>query len=316
MKALKIALFLSCLPIAALVAVYATLGRTPATALVTHGGAMFLPVARDSDRLSASIRRVLAGDPGDPRPGVFAWRETEPGFEVGELPVLVDGEPVDHLLLAKVDPARFRVIARNDPSALTTVDAWRRALAAKLVVNGSYYATSGLPDTPFVADSRQIGPDPYDARQGALVVSNKAAAIDDLAHADWHRLFEGARDALVSYPLLVADGKPRPVKPSLWLANRTFVAIDDHGWVVFGTTEDAYFSLRHLAEFLPTAPLGLRSVLNLDGGPVACQAIVSGSFQRSFCGAYEIQADGGGVKKLSWAYGGWTLPIVLAVVPR
>ena len=233
------------------------------------------------------------------------------------MPVLVDGTEVDHLLVAKADPARFKIIARNEPAGSLTVDRWRYDLSAVLVVNGSYYAQSGKPDTPFVADGRRLGPNPYDARQGAFVASEKGVEIDDLAQADWHDALAPARDALVSYPLLVSEGKAHPVKPSLWLANRTFVGIDDHGWVVFGTSKDAYFSLKRLADFLPTTPLGLRSVLNLDGGPVACQAIESGAFRRSFCGAYEIQADAEGpVKKLSWAFGGWTLPIVLAVVPR
>ncbi len=303
------------LPLVVFAGTWAVLGRTPATALVLHGGAMFLPISPTSARLSPSVRRVLAGDAGTPRPGAFAWRETEPGFAVGEMPVMVGAQEVDRLLLARADPSRFRVVARNDPSATTTVDGWMRRLDARLVINGSYYAPSGLPDTPFVADGRRLGSEPYDARQGALVAGPGGTGVRDLAHADWHDALRGATDAMVSYPLLLGpDGRARPIKPSLWLANRTFVGSDEEGWLVFGTTTDAYFSLARLAVFLEEAPLGLRATLNLDGGPVSCQAVRSGAFARRACGDQEVQAGSGDVSKLSWAYGIWTLPVALAVV--
>ena len=263
------------------------------------------------------MRRVLAGEVGTPRAGAFTWQESEPGFAVAEMPVLVGDAVVDRLLLAKADPARFRVVARNDPWAVTTVDGWMRRLGARLVVNGSYYAPSGLPDTPFVAGGHRLGPDPYDATQGAMVSTDGAVTVRDLAGADWRAALAGADDAMVSYPLLLdAQGKPRPIRASDWLANRTFVGTDAQGWVVIGTTADAYFSLARLAAFLASAPLGLRATLNLDGGPVSCQAVRSGTFARDRCGDMEVQSGPDGTKKLSWLFGRWALPVALAVVER
>lgn len=309
------------LPILAFGGIYAALGRTPAMAILVHGGAMFVPISPLNDRLSPSVRRVLAGDVGTPRAGDFTWRETEPGFAVAEVPVLVKDSEVDRLLLAKADPARFRLVARNDPWAVTTVDGWMRRLDARLVVNGSYYAPSGLPDTPFVANGRRLGPDPYDATQGALVSTGGTVTIRDLAHADWHAALAGADEAMVSYPLLLdADGKARPIKASNWLANRTFVGLDAEGWIVIGTTADAYFSLQRLAAFLASSPLGLRATLNLDGGPVSCQALRSGTVRRDACGEMEVQSGPGDARattsKLTWLGGRWALPIALAVVKR
>ncbi|HEY1244239.1 MAG TPA: hypothetical protein VGF29_05340 [Hyphomicrobiaceae bacterium] len=58
--------------------------------------------------------------------------------------------------------------------------------------------------------------------------------------------------------------------------------------------------------------------LNLDGGPVACQAIVLKNFKRDFCGQWELAADNEGLKLLTPLFGNsrWGLPIVLAVLPR
>jgi hypothetical protein len=131
--------------------------------------------------------------------------------------------------------------------------------------------------------------------------------------------FRDAEHALVSYPLLVAaDGSNRVKADDRWLANRSFVGVDASGNVVVGTTTDAFFSLNRLATFLRAAPLGLVKALNLDGGPVACQAIRFGDFRRAFCGKWELAARNGDLKLLTWGFGArpWALPNVLAVLPR
>ena len=91
---------------------------------------------------------------------------------------------------------------------------------------------------------------------------------------------------------------------------------DAQGWVVIGTTADAYVSLARLAAFLASAPLELRATLNLEGGPVSCQAVRSGTFARDRCGDMEVQSGPDGTKKLSWLFGRWALPVALAVVER
>ncbi len=71
---------------------------------------------------------------------------------------------------------------------------------------------------------------------------------------------------MVSYPMLIgSDGKGR-ADASKWLANRSFVAQDVDGYIVLGTTVDAFFSLDKLADFLRQSPLKLKTALNLDGG--------------------------------------------------
>ncbi|MEJ1976062.1 MAG: phosphodiester glycosidase family protein [Acetobacteraceae bacterium] len=145
-------------------------------------------------------------------------------------------------------------------------------LGAAFVINGSYYSRRGTPDTPFLSDGALLGPADYDATQGAFVASSATAGIHDLAHETWQTAFRAADNALVSYPLLLGPNPPdRQIKASRWLANRSFVGQDGAGKIILGTTTNAFFSLARLAAFLRTAPLGLTSALNLDGGPVACR---------------------------------------------
>jgi hypothetical protein len=285
--------------------------------LLRRGGSYWVAVEPESPRISASMRLALRDPPPEFQAGPLEWHSAAAGFDVAELPVLVAGEEVDRVLLARVDPARFRFLVRTAPAGNKGPDEWMTELGAALVINGSYYAGDGRPDTPLVSAGALLGPSDYDARHGAFVASDDAVGIRDLAAVDWRSALTGAQDAMVSYSLLLAaDGSARVNADRRWLANRSFVGEDNAGRIVLGTTRDAFFSLESLARFLRTTPLDLRTALNLDGGPVACQYIAIGSARRSACGQWETSVRDGQLHLLTWGYGNWSLPIVLAVVPR
>jgi hypothetical protein len=280
-----------------------------------HGGTWWLPVATDSARLSPSMRLALGAAPVA-QPGGVQWRNVSVGFDVADLPAMVGGQAVDHVLLARIEPAHFRFVVRNASHGDKDLDQWMSQLGAALVVNGSYYARNGEPDTPFLSEGLQLGPRDYDAKAGAFVASPSFAGIRDLGHTDWQDAFRGAENAMVSYPLLVADGTTRVARPSRWLANRSFVGQDGEGRVIIGTTTDAFFTLDRFAHFLLDAPLGLTMALNLDGGPVASQGISLNGFDRRSYGRWEMQVEGDRAQLLSWPYGTVAMPVVLAVFPK
>lgn len=299
------------------VRVYERITGTSVT--VKFGGTMWIPVDRHTPFLSKAVRLALQRPVPEVVAGTPIWREARPGFEVGELPVLAGGEEIDRILFARIDPARYRFEVRNDPSGRTTLPDWMRELGAILVVNGSYYAHDGGPATPVVIAGRIAGPNDYVATQGAFVSGPHGTAIVDLAHEDWRVALSGVHSAMVSYPMLIgADGKSRAPVGSGWLANRSFLAQDANGRVLIGTTRDAFFSLDRLADFLRQAPLGLTRAIDLDGGPVACQAIALPNFQRNHCGSWELQIDKQGYAKMlplwPWAYP--SMPMALAVLPK
>ena len=126
-----------------------------------------------------------------------------------------------------------------------------RELGAALVINGSYFARDGTPDTPIVSAGARLGPRHYIANHGAFVASPRSVGVRDFASLDWHIALRGAEDAMISYPLLVArDGSSRVKADARWLANRSFVAEDHDGRIILGTTAEAFFSLERLAGFL------------------------------------------------------------------
>jgi hypothetical protein len=295
---------------------YAFTGLYGIDTVLRGGMTYWITVSATDDRLPPAMRLALQTE-AIGSPGPFQWQEVGAGFDAGELPVLVDGKEADRILLARIDPHQYRFVVRNAPAGTLEVQDWMERLHAAFVVNGSYFSPHGTPDTPFLSDGRPLGPSDYDARQGAFVASESKVSIEDLTHENWQAAFQGADNALVSYPLLVgSDPAEHEIKPTRWLANRSFVGQDAAGRIILGTTNDAFFSLARLSAFLRSSPLGLIRALNLDGGPVACQAIAVQQFRRLHCGNWEMQDHDGTLKLLRWMHGRWALPIILAALPK
>lgn len=296
--------------------------------ILKRGGSYWLAITADDARLSPAMRLALESPTIPAVAGDLKWQTLAPGFETAELDVIAQGKVVDRILLNRINPAYYEFSAFNAPAGNRTLTDWEDALPqARLIVNGSYFDHYGNPSTPFISQGKFIGVSPYNAKAGAVVSKDGKFSVIDLSHgSQWQQAFNGAQHAMVSYPLLIGeDGENHVRNPSRWLANRTFVAEDHAGNILIGTTEDAFFSIYRLAEFLRSAPLNskldIKVALNLDGGPVACQSVRVGNFHRHFIAKWELQADQNGenIKLLSWPfgdYGSWAMAVVLAVTPK
>ncbi len=287
--------------------------------VIAHtGGNYWIDVPKDDASLDASVKAALRPDADKATAGAFAWKAVAPGYEVTDVPVMLGGTQVDRLILSRIDPARYRFIARNAPEG-RNIKQWQKALPrAVLIVNGSYFDKKGLPDTPFVRDGEPLGPRTYDARAGAFVVNDNGAAVVDLQHQPWQAALKGSTNAMVSYPMLIGeDGQTRVTVASNWLANRTFVAQDGSGHIIVGSTRAGFFSLSRLAAFLKSSPLDIRTALNLDGGPIACRGERLGPFRRDVHATVEAQPHDATISVLRWPLEqDWGLPVVLAVEPK
>jgi len=283
---------------------------------VLHGGpTRWLTMQADDKRLPVEIQWALVGTPPEATPGPFAWREIEPGLEVAELPVMAGARQVDSILLTRIDTGKFRFELRNWAAGDRDLAGWMRALKPVVLINGSYFSPDGQPDTPFLSDGRLISTRNEPPAQGVFAAGQSGAEVEALPDGDWARAFQGAENALATYPLLIGpDGFNTGIQESHWVANRSFVGEDGSGRIILGTATGAFFSLARFAAFLYSAPLGLKLALNLDGGPVACQAVDTPEYQRRFCGEWEIRDRGGMFKVLKMPKGSWIpLPVVLFV---
>jgi hypothetical protein len=305
--------------IVSIVIIYFYAGTYGLNVVLRRGGSIWISIKPDDLRVSPSMRLALGDPPPTATAGVLEWRQTAEGFEIAELPVIADGIEVDRIMLARIESARFRFQVRNAPAGNREPADWMEELGAVLVINGSYFSRYGTPDTPIMSAGVVSGPPNYDAKHGAFISSPSFAGLRDLAQTSWMDAFRNADNAMVSYPLLIAaDGTSRAKSDSRWLANRSFVGQDFDGRIVFGTTVDAFFSLDRLAAFLKASPVRLKLALNLDGGPVACQAIRLKNYRRDLCGKWETAVHDGKLQLLTSLLGNrrWGLPIVLAVVQK
>src|SRR5215468_2860950 len=220
------------------------------------------------------------------------WTTRAPGLETADVAVELSGEPVDSLALVRLDPARYELSvhwAGNQPLA---IEDWQRTLAAGVVINGSYFERDDTPTTPLRSAGRALGPTDYVSSHGAIAI-DPGFDIIDLRDRDVASAIAPYRDAMVSYPLLVArDGGTRAAGHDDWFANRTFVGIDGQSRIVIGTTRNGFFALRRLGLTLQRSPLDLRVALNLDGGPIASQIVSAGGWQRVVQGDAEITGAG------------------------
>jgi hypothetical protein len=253
-----------------------------------------------------------------PKSGSLKWRTLRSGLEAADWQVYLGDSLVDTLQLIRVDPGQYTFAVYVDPFANRDVDNWIDVLGAVALVNGSYYDYTGHPQTPVLSNGERFGPDRYKADHGAFVAGKGSAMVVDLESKDWSKLFQAYTDGLVSYPLLLDEqGTVRAAGHDTWVANRSFIGKDSKGRIVIGTTKHGYFSLRRLGRFLKSTSLGLAIALNLDGGPLACQAIRTAEVSKSFCGEWEIMDDSKGYKMLKTGAfrRRWALPIVIAVFP-
>ncbi len=276
-------------------------------------------VSTNDFRVSHAMRAAWAATPPAVHPGAFGWRTLAPGFEVAELPVLTDREEIDRIDLVRIDPARYVFSVHTRPDHPYTIGGWEKALPeAAVIVNGSFFAQHNGPDTPILSAGRSLGPQTYDARAGAFVADAAGARVVDLRDGGgWPRAFAGSHDAMVAYPLLIgADGASHVGVRSRWLANRSFVGQDAAGRIVIGSTREAFFSLDREAGFLRSALPDLKAVLNLDGGPVACQSVRAGGVHRLHIARWEAQESGGRAKLLNMPVGESEMPIVLVATPK
>lgn len=299
-----------------LAGLYAYAGIYGLNVFLRRGGSIWLTVTPDDPRISPSMRLALRSSPTAGEPGNFFWSEIASGFDVAELPVLVEGKEVDRILLSRIDPKRFRIELHNTPSGANDLGGWMKNLGAIFVINGGYFSRYGYPDTPFLAKGDFFGPAEYNASHGAFIVAGDFVGIRDARQIHWRKAFANAQYANVSYPLLL--GPNRTKSDYRWLANRSFVGQDRADRLIFGTTKDAFFSLERLAHFLGRAQLDLVTALNLDGGPVACQGIALNGYARDFCGDWETATSGDKIQLLARLVGKgrWGLPMAIAAFPK
>lgn len=248
------------------------------------------------------------------------WQLRRIGFETGFSDIFCDGQLVDRVQLSRIEQDHYALSVHYNNHQPRLIEDWQRELDAIALINGSFFSLDRTPETPIKSAGSYFGPEEYDSTHGA-VVAGRHTEILDLKGKDVLDELIGRQEAMVSYPLLLdSQQRTRAAGKHSWIANRSFVALDAQSRIILATTENGFFSLRRLGEFLELQPFAIQSALNLDGGPVASQIVRTGNFERIVRGRWYTNDS---TNRWDLIFQGFKssgesrkLPIVLAVLPR
>jgi hypothetical protein len=184
---------------------------------------------------------------------------------------------IDGIALARIDPSQHRFSVLDESSGKKHLEDWMRETDAELIVNASYYDREGKPATPVVSTTR---------KQASYLI-------------------------LFFSPRMVLSG---PCRVSGLQTGRLLASIIK-GAPLSAPPSRLFFS--GSVGQLKTAIPDLKAALNLDGGPVASQAIAVGDVRRKVHGRWELQGQNGKGRLLPIAtFMTAPMPVVIAVFKR
>jgi uncharacterized protein YigE (DUF2233 family) len=212
------------------------------------------------------------------------WRTLSQGLAFSEVKVFHHQELVDTLAVVKIDPASnaFRVFHQK-PQNLTD---WQEEIKAPVVFNASFFNPAGQPVGLIVTDGKLMGPTGNCQMQGMFVAEPQGMSPDlpratildlkttrlDFKKFPWEQ-------GVQSFPLLLDSRGSLRVKESGKKSYRTVICADRNGNILIFNTENNYFTLHKLAQFLKASSFGIDSALNLDGGAEAQLYIKTKDFE-------------------------------------
>lgn len=186
----------------------------------------------------------------------------------------IDGEEVSFLIVRGIDAMQWDFA--NNPSEPQSVHAWREALNAKTVVNGSYFTEGYMPAGYYslLGNANTVCPplssssDAFGYTFGVWIV-NDQLGFGSVMDNPWICGGPNAEPvtAFASFPTLVKDNQVMIEEDSGLLAHRTMLAqtVSGEKWIV--VTESGELSLYRAAQWFVAQNEDFRIVGNLDGGP-------------------------------------------------
>ena len=195
------------------------------------------------------------------------WQSVRTGLERRVIQLLgEEGQVIERVFLLRMDPRAFRFQVAYHPGEPQTLLNWQLETGALVVVNGGYFTESYVATGLVISDGVSSGVS-YGDFAGMFAVTNSGPEIRWLQQQPYDPA-ESLLAGLQSFPLLLKPGGLLGFPDETGrTAQRTVVAQDDAGHVLFLVTSGSSFTLHELSSFLTESDLGLDVALNLDGGP-------------------------------------------------
>ena len=212
------------------------------------------------------------------------WIRISRGMDFTKLQIRRNKELIDILAILKIDPKdnQIRVFSSFEEGKATarTIEEWQKHTGAAAMVNSAQYMADPyyMPCAPIICDGKPKGPKSNPSVRGMLVAEPKKPGLPKADLLDFefdHYAPESYSQGVQHWPILLDRTGNIKVKKTGWQANRTIVAKDSNGHILFITTEGSFFTLYNLGLFLkesshqPDGGLRIHTAMNLDGGSEA-----------------------------------------------
>jgi hypothetical protein len=212
------------------------------------------------------------------------WVSISKGLDFAKVEIRRGREAIDILSIIKTDPKhnRIRVFSsfeEGKPLA-RTIEEWQKQTNALAMVNSAQYMADPfyMPCAPIICDGKLKGPKSNPSVRGMLIAEPLKANLPlaDLLDFDFDQYTpETYAQGVQHWPILLDRQGKIKVKKTGWQANRTIVAKDSRGHILFMTTEGNFFTLYNLGLFLKESNemkdggFHIHTAMNLDGGSEA-----------------------------------------------
>ncbi|HEC99415.1 MAG TPA: phosphodiester glycosidase family protein [Proteobacteria bacterium] len=260
------------------------------------------------------LKTIWAASPVTYTP--LTYQEIGPGLWFTKVEIYKEKQKVETLILVKVDPKKNRFRVLHDKNA-KTIEKWQEVTGASVIFNGSYFRENFEPCGLIISDGQIKGhvrnrymkgmflaePQKINSPQAAIIDLTKMSLVSN--NLPWSQ-------GLQSFPMLIDKNGTIRVNQSDLRASRTAICTTKDGYVIVVHSEETYFTLYDLANFLKKMPVDVEHALNLDGGMAAELCIRTGGLNYTHYG-YQMSNYTGefSLKGLQAK-----IPLVVGVFPR
>ena len=232
----------------------------------------------NSCRTDNHVKILYSGESTQQQSQEASWHEVQKGLMYANVLVDTDDGTRKEFFLVKVDPKlfEFRIYNNSDQSKAKSLQEIQQEQGSVLTFNGAFF------DTKFKAMGLLQDATSASHQQISSKLMNGIFYIGENFTNGIHPLNNPPKDnkafMLQNGPVLIDETGSIPLtKDTAKLAARTALGVDRDGTVILIVLHQSLlntdntlslYQLAHLLKESPTfRPLGLHSVLNLDGGP-------------------------------------------------
>lgn len=280
--------------------------------------------------IPADFQNIPAADYTNITHSKFDWRSIGGGLDFMRIQVYRQKELVDVIAAVRVDPEKNSIRVFNSYEGPNTVirniEEWQQYTGSVMLINSAQYMSDPyfMPCALVICDGQQKGPKVNKNARGMLLAEPKGAKLPKADLLDFqYDAFDHANTAYTQgvqhWPILLDRKGTIKVNSTDLQANRSVVAKDYDGNIIFLTTEGGYFTLYNLGLFLKQcseeqgSALRIHTAMNLDGGYEADLIVKSAKLSYLTYGQFESNGSGMDVSIRGWKA---KLPGVIGVFPR